>query len=59
MSQQKSYFQILPTPEEFKEAEKKLLYQIKMDESELTPQKAKEHVSLISTMWDLKAVLKF
>nr|WNL49646.1 hypothetical protein MarFTMF_130 [Marseillevirus sp.] len=59
MSQQKSYFQILSTPEEFKDAEKKLLYQIKMDESDLTPQKAKEHVNLISAMWDIKAVLKF
>ena len=55
MSTQKSYFQVLAKPEEFKEAEKKLLYQIKMDESEMTPQKARELMSTFETIWNIKA----
>lgn len=55
MSETKSYFQVLAKPEEFKEAEKRLLYQIKMDESDLTPQKAREMMSTIETVWNIKA----
>ncbi|AQM73071.1 hypothetical protein B1750_gp090 [Noumeavirus] len=55
MSETKSYFQVLAKPEEFKDAEKKLLYQIKMDESEMTPQKAREMMSTFETIWNIKA----
>ena len=55
MSQTKSYFQVLATPEEFKDAEKKLLYQIKMDESEMAPHKARELMSTFETIWNIKA----
>lgn len=55
MSETKSYFQVLAKPEEFKDAEKRLLYQIKMDESEMTPQKAREMMSTFETIWNIKA----
>lgn len=55
MSETKSYFQVLAKPEEFKDAEKKLLYQVKMDESEMTPQKAREMMSTFEAIWNIKA----
>lgn len=59
MSQQKSYFEILAKPEEFKKVENDLLYRIKMDEKEISIEKGKEFISAIETMWNIKASFKF
>lgn len=52
------YTTFLGTKEKFKKAETNLLFQTKMDENEFSPEKAKEILSLIKSLTDLKAVFQ-
>ncbi|ALX27604.1 hypothetical protein GMAR_ORF230 [Golden Marseillevirus] len=59
MSQTKAYAEILSKPEEFKQAERDLLYKTKMDEKEISREKAQEILSAFENLWNIKAALTF